>query len=142
MAPDDQPFSNFFAKLEDAANPNVPETRKLEVENLLFRTGELFAYVTLLCGQKAHLDEGDVIYNWIRSNYPDDVKRFGKAFINGLRHARRKVFRTDGQGFLSDDPTTMEWLKAMKSRCREHIEGKKRLLLAFRDTTPAAPTWN
>ncbi len=138
MTCDDAPFSRF----PGLPAPQASEARKREVEELLRRAGELFAYVTTLCGRAADEAEADVVYAWIQGNYPDDVKRFGRAFITGLRRAQRKIFRTDATGNLMDDSTTMTWLRTMKSQCREHIAAKERLLAEFRAGTPKPPTWN
>ena len=138
MTCDDAPFSRF----PGLPVPQASEARKREVEELLRRAGELFAYVTTLCGHEADEAEADVVYAGIRGNYPDDTERFGRAFIAGLRGAQRKIFRTDATGNLMDDSTTMIWLRTMKSRCREHLAAKERLMAEFRAGTPKPPTWN
>ena len=138
MSCDDAPFSRF----PGLGAPRVSEARKREVEELLRRAGELFAYVTTLCGREADEAEADVVHAWIQGNYPDDVQRFGQVFITGLRGAQRKIFRTDATGNLMDDSTTMTWLRTMKNRCREHIAAKERLLAEFRAGTPKPPIRN
>ncbi len=138
MAFDDFPFSRY----PGLPTPEVSELRKREVEAMLRRAGELFCYVTTLCGRKTDEGEADIVYDWIQSNYPDDVERFGRAFVSGLRAAQRRIFRTDAAGELAADPTTMTWLRAVKSRCREYAAAKEDLLAAFRANTPHPPAWN
>ncbi len=100
-----------------------------EVRKLLRECGKIISYATLLCGEEAREEDADVIYEWIKANYPGELASLAQTFMQGVEDARRKIFKTDAGHNLQDDPQTMLWLKMMKMQC-PRIKAMKYSLLA------------
>ncbi len=121
--------------MEQCVIINFREARKKKVAELMRQAGEVFAYSTILCGVEGADREADIIVAWLQSNYPEDVEELAKEFMQATRAARRKIFRTDEEHNLLDDPLTMLWLSEMRMRCPEFIYARQELLAEFKANT-------